>query len=690
LKQETLTPLATHPSVDFTEAPADVLGILREAALLLPRQGPIKDFIALNPLHGFQEEPFERALTRSSVLFGAKKRLPWAFYQEQYAQGGLEKRELERVARLRGVDSETVERIDRILSSKETVKDEDPPLGWVANGIKKRFSKTSRVETDLLAPPVLFRLLSAYLDQGIGIRPFPSQKSFYFAVGELVESSFLPLKPLTDSSILPLFRLSPLQAIETALQRLVGSRSLYKRYLFETVLSHTGWYSMVNHIEKTPDTLRVQRAISLVEAVAVELLIELGWFIRKKGAQFPSLAEKLGSEYLPPHEDEPFDSLKRICHEAFEWTHYASVLKALQTRALEPMKPRSAPSIQAFFCIDDRECSLRRYLEEQDAGIATFGTPGFFGVDFLFQGMEDIAPVKQCPLPVTPRHLVREIPTAHSKRNKTRISHARHLDFRSNTLFGGWFTTQFIGLWSAVKLVLSIVKPTLAQPTLSSLSRIDATNDLKLFREGDQKDERGYYLGYSVPEMVERVFNVLAKSGLRSDFAELVFIVGHGSSSTNNPHFAAYDCGACSGRAGAPNARAFAMMANDLRVRDGLTKLGLTIPTSTRFIGAIHDTARDETDFFDCGQLSPNQETLFKRFQLSVKTAGALNAKERCRRFEMVPLSISPPKAMAEVKKRSSALFEPRPEFTHTNNAMTLVGTRRWTRGLYLDRRAFM
>jgi hypothetical protein len=197
-------------------------------------------------------------------------------------------------------------------------------------------------------------------------------------------------------------------------------------------------------------------------------------------------------------------------------------------------------------------------------------------------------------------------------------------------------------------------------------------------------------VGYTVEEMVNRVEAVLRSIGLVKDFASLIYIVGHGASSLNNPYYAAYDCGACSGRAGSVNARVFSYMANHPEVRAQLAERGLHIPKETQFVGGLHDTTRDEIVFYDEYDLSPINFELHTENEVIFENALDSNAKERSRRFDYIDTSKSPLKVHDKVLLRSVSLFEPRPELNHATNALCLVGRRHLSRGLFLDRRSFL
>ena len=79
-------------------------------------------------------------------------------------------------------------------------------------------------------------------------------------------------------------------------------------------------------------------------------------------------------------------------------------------RALPPHGVEGRPRAQFVFCIDEREESIRRALEEQDPAYITYGAAGFFGVAIDYQGLYDHEPAAHCPVVVTPAHEVHEQP----------------------------------------------------------------------------------------------------------------------------------------------------------------------------------------------------------------------------------------------------------------------------------------
>jgi uncharacterized protein YbcC (UPF0753/DUF2309 family) len=130
-------------------------------------------------------------------------------------------------------------------------------------------------------------------------------------------------------------------------------------------------------------------------------------------------------------------------------------------------------------------------------------------------------------------------------------------------------------------------------------------------------------------------------------------------------------------------------MANDPRVRAILVDRGIALPADTHFLGAFHNTCNDEIEYFDLDRLPIAHKADFEHAKSVIDEARRRNAHERCRRFESVPLSITPAAALAQVEQRSEDLSQARPEYNHATNATTFVGRRSQTRGLFMDRRCF-
>ncbi|WP_347987482.1 DUF2309 domain-containing protein [Methylomonas sp. AM2-LC] len=665
----------------------------------LPTQGPIKDFIHHNTLHAFQHLSFHEALSVAGKLFGACSYLPLDDYQRLYKEGRIKEYALDWALAQTGC-SELQQKQIRVKLFESDKHSHFPPVSLANHGIRNALRTKLEIDLNALVHPIIFRLLSSFLDQGISRWTLPKHgESFWDCVLRLTKNSFIPLYPFDEPAVRVLLDKNPDEIITICLQKLVGSEKLYEQYLLEVLLAHPGWSGMVRIVEETPQCLLIPRKISLKELLAVELLCELAIIISKKGQNFAAISKLTNLQSIPLLTGDvlqPKVPLRmRVWHDAMEWALHSELLIALKNQPIpslgEELASKSPPEVQAFFCIDDRECSIRRYLEEYNPSIETFGAAGFFGIDFYYQGLDDAYPVAQCPVVITPKHLVKAVPVQQSVEPKgNAIDGFGKMHFSSHSMFRGWIYTQTLGLGYAVKMAWNVFRPTSKLPGIKTLSEVEAHSHLHLLRETDEPTPDGHFLGFSLSEMADRIGSLLRNIGLTNNFAPLVVVIAHGSSSVNNPHFAAYDCGACSGKSGAPNARAFAWMANNQGVRDILYGRGIEIPDSTRFVAALHNTSRDEISYFD---LEANDESTisgFSSFKLAMQEALKRNAHERCRWFELGPQSGLQEESHDHVKSRASSIFEPRPEYNHSNNLYCIVGRRALTRGLFMDRRAFL
>ncbi len=359
----------------------------------------------------------------------------------------------------------------------------------------------------------------------------------------------------------------------------------------------------------------------------------------------------------------------------------------------------SQTKFQVVCCIDDREESFRRHLEEVEPDCQTFGAAGFFSVAMYYRGATDAHYLPLCPVVIKPRHWVQEdavytAARAHRRRSETRraLGSATHRWHVGSRTFLGGMVTAALGTLAAIPMVTRILFPRTAASIRNLFGRIvePPETQLLLARTNHDPSPANGGVGFTLQEMVTMVERLLRDIGLTSNFAPLVIVAGHGSSSLNNPHESAYNCGACSGGRGGPNARAFAQMANDPRVRSQLKEFDLEIPDTTWFLGAYHNTCNDSVLYFDLDRLPYAARPQFEQAVRTIDVARQRNAHERCRRFESASLALSPEEALKHVEARAEDLSQARPEYNHATNSMCVVGRRLRTRGLYLDRRSFL
>jgi uncharacterized protein YbcC (UPF0753/DUF2309 family) len=722
--------------------------MVEHAAHLLPAQGPIRVFVHHNTLHAFENLPVEEAVVNAGERFGCRPFLEDEDYRREWLNGRILTQDLRAVLSEDLGDSSNIsiagtitrlelrlailavglrepdeKELDWHLNESDKPMDRPlweacleavTPLGPVPQPTPKTFRYRERLlrltgeDTDALLQPLLIRFCAAFCDQGIAYWRLPSRSlGFLGSFLQTYRHAPLPDAWLKGFDERLKGRYNATQSIARSLQNLEIPPEEWEAYIEEMMLAMRGWPGILRQIEERPDRVLIPSPPgSLLEFAAVRLLLEeqaMGYVtarahltltdLRKTPPResFKTVSMRAYSLYQAAQilgwpaetvrtsptqtlleEVESFGSLnqRRLFHLAYERRYRIKTLDALLCHSIEKT---SKTQFQAICCMDEREESYRRHLEETEPACETFGTAGFFGLAMRYRGVEDAFSVPLCPILVEPTHSVREVPiedTPTSLRQAWgRTAYAFHVGSRTGVrgaLFSGLF-----GTLAALPLVMRIFFPRHAAKLRSSLGRKSLPTRLKW--------------NYTTEESAKVVGNLLEETGLKSCLSRLVVIVGHGSSSLNNPHESAHDCGACGGGRGGPNARVFALMANDPGVRQILG-----IHPDTIFVAAYHNTCDDLMEYYDLDRVPSSHAAELQRAKIALSRAAALGAQERSRRFDNVATDVTPPEALTAMADRTEDLAQVRPEYGHATNAVAVVGRRSLTRGLFMDRRSFL
>ena len=603
---------------------------------------------------------------------------------------------------------------------------------------------------DEIIHPWLIRLCAVFLDQGAAYWPMPHrERGFYESVRLLLGQRggvFPKYLAGLDDEFQRQHHLgfSASDAVLDFLDKLHYREAMWPEEIQAELLALPGWAGLMHTLEENPSLLphhtlpcslmdflavrltmsRVASRMGAAEAVPEESplktqekrrlsraarVYDAARVVRLSANEVMRLSDAEWTAFA--NEVKAFNGLerRRVLHLAYERWHEREILRGLAShRKYRSLTDGAAeaggrPPAQVFFCLDEREESMRRALEEIAPLVETFSSAGYFGVAVDYKGIDDARSAAFCPVVVKPEHAVLEQPRAEdsalleSRRWRRRFLGLLLRDWRasSKTLWRGWLSTSVLGLLSAVPLIGHLLAPrryALLRDWLNKSFLPEPRTELTLMRNTSQSQGAvtGLLTGFVPEEKAERVASVLRPAGLVKGFAPFVVVLGHGSSSLNNPHESAHDCGACGGRRGGPNARLFAAMANRPEVRARLRELGIDIPDDTWFVGGYHDTCSDDIELFDLDALPAGRQTELDCVRRYLEQACARNAQERARRFESCAADVNPQDSLRHVKERSEHLAEPRPEYGHCTNAVCIVGRRALTRGLFLDRRAFL
>lgn len=321
--------------------------------------------------------------------------------------------------------------------------------------------------------------------------------------------------------------------------------------------------------------------------------------------------------------DSPYDEASLVPRER--------AYQAQLRRQFAPSLPLTPPALQIVFCIDVRSEIMRRAVEAEFPSAQTLGFAGFFGLPIVHDG------VPHLPGPLSPQ--------LHSTSGRP-LSPPLSFDRVKRSAGSGFSYVETLGGLDGLALLLM---------TMGRQRRDRRHPKPKLTTALDPQAKATLAAG------------ILRGMSLTKHFAPLVILLGHGASTTNNPHAHAYDCGACGGQPGDVNARLVADLLNEPQVRAQLVPLGITIPQATRFAAGLHDTTTDDITLFDAVE-----------YDFSRATHHAREARAALWNETRSPVA------------RARDWSEPRPEWGLCNNAAFIVARRSRTRHIDLHSRVFL
>ena len=396
----------------------------------------------------------------------------------------------------------------------------------------------------------------------------------------------------------------------------------------------------------------------------------------------------------------PDDRHGPVWLEAYEDTYRLGLVSALAAhRTADPDSGDTGarPRAQIVFCIDVRSESIRRHVEAQGP-YETYGYAGFFGVPMNHEAFDGDERFPLCPVLLTPKHAVdetvrpdegRHLQSYASGTSWLGLSHDLFHDLKQHPL-SSLVLVDALGFFFGAGLVGKTLAPTWHQSVKATLRgwfkpRVGTRVDV----DGSAASNRAGTLGFTIEEQAGLVEGGLRTIGLTTRFGRIIVLCGHGSETDNNPYFGALHCGACGGKHGDANARAFATMANNCEVRALLAARGLEIPEDTWFLAAKHITTSDRIEFYDLEDLPPGHRQDLTAMQSDLERAGAAQALERCGRLPGAKVAAAA-QAWRHVNVRTMDWANTRPEWGLASNAAFIIGRRSLTKGLSLRGRAFL
>ncbi len=360
------------------------------------------------------------------------------------------------------------------------------------------------------------------------------------------------------------------------------------------------------------------------------------------------------------------------------------LVRAGETDGGDAPRHTVSPHAQLVFCIDVRSEPFRGILE-RTGPYETFGFSGFFGLPIGICNTTTGQKFASCPVLLQPKYYVEEGPVSTPLRLRDRLGYGRLSIFKNayqslKYNIGTAFALVeclgiFSGIWMAIKTIFPVQSVEIRQKLVSCVRPpVDMMPTIEHIALADQCQYAEF---------------ALRNIGLIANFAPLLVLCGHGSTTENNAYASLLHCGACGGQHGSHNAKILALILNNPKVRAYLATVGIVIPDTTRCIAAEHNTTTDAVALYESlGDICPPQLTpIIETLRQHLIHVRQKNAQKRCKTMGFYGDQTA---CSRHVQKRSNDWSQIRPEWGLAGNASFIIGPRSLSQHTDLQGRVFL
>ncbi|MCM5662398.1 DUF2309 domain-containing protein [Galbibacter mesophilus] len=608
------------------------------ASKVVGKTWPLYSFVTSNPLSGYENMPFQKAIEKVENTLGANAMPSPEMFRKAW-EG---------------------EEINRDILSKLLLAEgyKDSPEHSLSILEAQRVSQQKNENHQL--DQIVTKWLGAFMDEGVSEWQMPNRQKGFYAAWRALAPYDSQIKSIKASEIPKTKTEALLQVLSSYSEEECGKIMEYH------LAALPGWTGYIKLRVDEDSLWHKKNPITLEDYLAVRL-----WIAHKIGTKILPKKNENGnrSEYL---------KLAYIWLKAWEKSWQQDLTSTLRSKAI--LKGGiEKPDAQMVFCIDTRSEAIRRHVESQGK-YETFGYAGFFGIAMDYENMEDGNTRKSCPPIVNSSYKVSEA----SKDNQQEVfsNFKKKIERRQ---FGNYFLRR---LKNMLPSAFGYVETTGAAYGVSLLLKTLVPDYLYRFNQKNKTNHEHFcdtkltkYTSEAAIEekagIVKAAFDLMGWE----EFAPLVLFVGHGSHSSNNAFSSSLECGACAASPGRHNARMLASLANDKEVRGFLqNEFELSIPNDTVFIGAEHNTTTDEIVLFDADV----PETHLERLKNLKNDLLSIQKKATQERLQDTSNSV------AKAQRKANDWTETRPEWGLAKNATFIIAPRALTKSLNLRGRSFL